>query len=109
MVNALPNHESWDGKKYGKFWAGWDIPRHLYHFNQKSIKAYQEEFGLELKTIKPMKFDSFYVSLLSEGYLDPNASLISRYIRAFLAGIKSNQSAKAPGQFSSNIYVFQKK
>lgn len=109
LIIAVPNHESWDAKKYGKFWAGWDIPRHLYHFNQKSIEAYQKEFGLELREVKPMKFDSHYVSLLSESYLHSDTSLISRYIRAFINGIKSNRSAKTPGQFSSNIYVFQKK
>ncbi|MDO8966560.1 class I SAM-dependent methyltransferase [Algoriphagus sp.] len=109
LIIAVPNADSWDGKKYGKYWAGWDVPRHLYHFNSKSIEALQTEFNLELKEIKPMKFDSFYVSLLSEGYLQKDSSLLSRYWSAFKAGIKSNHSAKTPGQFSSNIFVFQKK
>lgn len=109
LIIAVPNADSWDGKKYGKYWAGWDVPRHLYHFNSKSIEALQTEFNLELKEVKPMKFDSFYVSLLSEGYLQKDSSLLSRYWSAFKAGIKSNHSAKTPGQFSSNIFVFQKK
>lgn len=109
LIIAVPNADSWDGKKYGKYWAGWDVPRHLYHFNSKSIEAIQKEFNLELKEVKPMKFDSFYVSLLSEGYLQKDSSLLSRYWSAFKAGIKSNHSAKTPGQFSSNIFVFQKK
>ncbi|MDP2040903.1 MAG: class I SAM-dependent methyltransferase [Algoriphagus sp.] len=109
LIIAVPNADSWDGKKYGKYWAGWDVPRHLYHFNSKSIEAIQTEFNLELKEVKPMKFDSFYVSLLSEGYLQKDSSLLSRYWSAFKAGIKSNHSAKTPGQFSSNIFVFQKK
>ena len=109
IIIAVPNHESWDGKRYGKYWAGWDVPRHLYHFDLNSIKKLEEEFGLELKETKAMKFDSFYVSLLSEGYLNKNSTLLSRYFKAFLAGLKSNKAAKAPGQFSSNIFVFQKK
>lgn len=109
LIIAVPNADSWDGKKYGKYWAGWDVPRHLYHFNSKSIEALQTEFNLDLKEVKPMKFDSFYVSLLSEGYLQKDSSLLSRYWSAFKAGIKSNHSAKTPGQFSSNIFVFQKK
>lgn len=109
ILIAVPNHESADGKKYGKFWAGWDVPRHLYHFNPSSMENFREEFDLELKEIKPMKFDSFYVSLLSEGYLDKSSSQLSNYLKAFRTGLKSNQSAKSPGQYSSNIYVFQKK
>jgi 2-polyprenyl-3-methyl-5-hydroxy-6-metoxy-1,4-benzoquinol methylase len=109
LIIAVPNHESWDGKHYGKFWAGWDVPRHLYHFNTSSIERFKNEFGLELKEIKPMKFDSFYVSLLSEGYLDKYSGLLTRYWRAFFNGLKSNRSAKAPGHYSSNIFIFQKK
>ena len=109
LIIAVPNYESWDGKKYGKYWAGWDIPRHLYHFNSHVMMAFKGEFGLELIETKPMKFDSFYVSLLSEGYLNKEASLLKKYWNAFFAGIKSNRIAKKPGDFSSNIFVFKKK
>jgi 2-polyprenyl-3-methyl-5-hydroxy-6-metoxy-1,4-benzoquinol methylase len=109
LIIAVPNHQSWDAKHYGNFWAAWDVPRHLYHFNNDSIKFLESEFGLELKEVKPMKFDSFYVSLLSEGYINPKASLLTRYWRAFRKGLESNRQAKSPGQYSSNIYVFQKK
>lgn len=109
IIIAVPNHESWDSKSYGKHWAGWDVPRHLYHFNQQSMESFKREFGLELKEVRPMKFDSFYVSLLSEGYLNKPTWLIKRYAKAIANGFKSNRSAKSPGQFSSNIFVFQKK
>lgn len=109
IIIAVPNSESWDAKNYGSAWAGWDVPRHLYHFNKEAIEQFGIQFDLELKEIKPMKFDSYYVSLLSEGYLDKNASLIQKYWKAITKGLKSNREAKEPGQFSSNIYVFQKK
>ncbi|GAB3227071.1 class I SAM-dependent methyltransferase [Algoriphagus aestuariicola] len=109
LLIAVPNHQSWDGKKYGQYWAGWDVPRHLYHFGQDSMKKFEEEFGVELKETQPMKFDSFYVSLLSEGYMVKSSTLISKYSKAIRAGLNSNRAAKTPGQFSSNIFVFQKK
>ncbi len=109
VVIAVPNHTSWDAKKYGKYWAGWDVPRHLYHFNSTSIEQFTKEFELTLIEVKPMKFDSFYVSLLSEGYINGNSSILSKYWNGLINGFKSNRSAKSPGQFSSNIYVFQKK
>lgn len=109
LIIAIPNYDSWDGKLYGKTWAGWDVPRHLYHFNSTALENFRDILDLELKEIKAMKFDSFYVSLLSEGYLDKHSSLVKRYWKAFLNGLKSNRQAKNPGNYSSNIYVFQKK
>jgi hypothetical protein len=75
----------------------------------ESIDQFKKEFDLELKEIRPMNFDSFYVALLSEGYQNKYSSLISRYWRAFINGLKSNRSAKTPGHHSSNIFIFQKK
>ena len=110
MIIAVPNPESFDAHKYGSYWAGWDVPRHLYHFNSNAMENFAETFDLTLVEIKPMKFDSYYVSLLSEGYLEPDQHLISRYIKAFISGRKSNQGAKnKPGNHSSNLYIFKKK
>lgn len=109
IIIAIPNYESWDGQKYKKHWAGWDVPRHLYHFNLTAIQNFEKEFDLELKEIKPMKFDSFYVSLLSESYLNKKITLVYKYWNSIISGLKSNTNAKAPGHYSSNIYVFKKK
>ncbi len=108
LIIAVPNHESYEAKQYKEYWAGWDVPRHLYHFNEKSIEYFSKEFNLVLKEIKPMFFDSYYVSLLSEKYKKPNSSMLSQYINAFKNGLISNQKAKKPGEYSSNIYIFKK-
>jgi 2-polyprenyl-3-methyl-5-hydroxy-6-metoxy-1,4-benzoquinol methylase len=109
VVIAVPNPESADAKHYGSDWAGYDVPRHLYHFSQKSMTTFQNQFGLELVRIEPMVYDSYYVSLLSEGYKNPNSGIIARYVKAFLKGYRSNQKASKPGNYSSNIYIFKKK
>ena len=109
IIIALPNPESWDAQKYGEFWAGWDVPRHLYHFNKASIIKLEELFPLQLISEKPMKMDSFYVSLLSEGYKNKNSKSIGNYLRGFTSGIKSNAEAKNTKNYSSNIFIFQKK
>ena len=31
---AVPNHKSWDSNYYRDFWAAYDVPRHLWHFNK---------------------------------------------------------------------------
>lgn len=109
LIIAVPNFESYDAKIYGKYWAGWDVPRHLYHFSTSAMSKFKEEFDLTLVDIKPMIFDSFYVSLLSEKYKNPENSLLKSYIEAVKNGLKSNQKANTPGDYSSNIYIFQKK
>ena len=109
MVIAVPNPESADATYYGSDWAGYDVPRHLYHFSQKSMTAFQEQFGLELVRVEPLAYDSYYVSLLSEGYKNPKAGLLTRYMKAFMQGYRSNQRAGKPGNYSSNIFIFKKK
>jgi 2-polyprenyl-3-methyl-5-hydroxy-6-metoxy-1,4-benzoquinol methylase len=105
---AIPNSESWDAKKYKGHWAAWDVPRHLYHFNSQSVEYLKKEFKLDLLEIRPMKLDSYYVSLLSENYLNPKQSLIIKYWKALTNGYRSNYQAKQPGEYSSNLYIFKK-
>ncbi|MBN3581549.1 class I SAM-dependent methyltransferase [Algoriphagus aestuarii] len=110
ILIAVPNPESHDAKKYGNNWAGWDVPRHLYHFNQTSLRNFEQLFDLELVKINPMPFDSYYVSLLSEAYKKPNQNKLLNYINAIKSGWESNKSAKTSvGQYSSNLYIFKKK
>lgn len=111
IIIAVPNPESYDAEKYGTSWAGWDVPRHLYHFNHKAIESFAEIFDLQLVNQMPMKFDSYYVSLLSEGYTNPQQSIIQKYWKAVLSGKKSNKEAtkKTTVNHSSNLFVFKKK
>lgn len=37
MFIAVPNSKSKDAKMYNEYWDGYDVPRHLYHFNQKKL------------------------------------------------------------------------
>jgi 2-polyprenyl-3-methyl-5-hydroxy-6-metoxy-1,4-benzoquinol methylase len=108
LVIAVPNPDSWEAKKYGIFWAGWDVPRHLYHFDKSCISNIQEIFDLRLIDEIPMKFDSYYVSLLSEGYQNKDSSTLKKYIKAMSNGFNSNLEAKETKNYSSNIFIFQK-
>lgn len=105
LIIAVPNHESKDAEIYQEQWAAYDVPRHLYHFSQRSIKELFAKHGFELKKTLPMKFDSFYVSMLSTKYQTGKIN----YIKALMDGLKSNQNAHKQNQnYSSLIYVFKK-
>ncbi|MFD2588061.1 class I SAM-dependent methyltransferase [Croceitalea marina] len=104
MVIAVPNFKSYDAKYYGNFWAAFDVPRHLWHFSKKSIEQLFKPHGLQLIESKPMLFDSFYVSLLSEKYKSGR----QRMIKAFWIGLKSNLKANGSKEYSSHIYILKK-
>ena len=102
---AVPNYKSFDANHYGKFWAAYDVPRHLWHFSQKSISLLFKKEEMEVVKTIPMKFDSFYVSLLSEKYKSGK----SNPLKAFFVGLKSNLKASSSGEYSSLIYVLKNK
>ena len=104
LIVAVPNCNSFDAKKYGEHWAAWDLPRHIYHFNKKDIEKLFSRFGFKLKEVLPMKFDSYYVSLLSEKYKTGSSNLIA----GFFSGLKSNLSAGGEKGYSSQIYILKK-
>jgi 2-polyprenyl-3-methyl-5-hydroxy-6-metoxy-1,4-benzoquinol methylase len=103
---AVPNHLSYDAKTYRQHWAGYDVPRHLWHFNKKNMEQLMNTHGLKLQKIIPMKLDAFYVSMLSEQY--KGNGKISSYIKGSWNGLKSNIRARKDNQYSSLIYVVQK-
>lgn len=104
LIIAVPNFKSYDAKYYNNFWAAYDVPRHLWHFSKNAIKQLFSKHGLQLVKVKPMWFDSFYVSLLSEKYKTGRQNIF----RAFALGLWSNISACRTKEYSSHIYVLKK-
>ncbi len=105
LVLALPNFQSDDAGYYKENWAAWDVPRHLYHFNEEVITQIASKYGFELLNSLPMKWDSYYVSLLSEQSKGSPFSIFRASIRGYI----SNRRAAKSGEYSSKIYVFKKK
>lgn len=103
IIVAVPNFRSFDAKYYRRFWAGFDVPRHLWHFSKKAIKQLFLKEKMKVEKILPMKFDAFYVSLLSEKY----KTGYMNFFKAFYIGLKSNYKARKRFQYSSLIYVIK--
>jgi len=104
LVFALPNLNSPDSKKYKEFWSALDVPRHLNHFTQETFEKLISYHNLRLVHAEPMKFDSYYVSMLSEKYLKNKFF----YISAIYNGFISNMKAKKNNNYSSMIFVVKK-
>lgn len=103
IIIAVPNFNSFDANYYGQYWAAYDVPIHLWHFSKTAIQKLFEKERLELVNVLPMKFDSFYVSLLSEKYKTGKMN----YFKAFWIGLQSNRYGKANSEYSSHIYVLK--
>ena len=99
---AVPNFTSKDAATYKKYWAAYDVPRHLYHFSPKSMEILLNTHGFILEKIQPMWYDSVYVSMLSEKYKTGKANNFN----ALINGVASNLNAFFDNsKCSSLIYI----
>ena len=103
LIIAVPNYKSYDAQYYKNFWAAFDVPRHFWHFSQESISKLFLKENMKVAETHPMKFDSYYVSLLSEKYKSGWMNIFN----AFRIGFTSNIKAKRSGEYSSLIYVIK--
>jgi len=106
LIIAVPNYTSYDAQFYKEYWAAYDVPRHLYHFSPKSMDHLMKSFGMIISNYKPMWFDSFYVSLLSEKYKKSGSMGM---IRAVFIGLISNFKANNDNKKASSIIYEIKK
>ncbi len=103
LVIAVPNFKSFDANYYKEYWAAFDVPIHFWHFSKTAIKLLFEKENMKLEKVLPMKFDAFYVSLLSEKYKTGKMN----FIKAFFIGLKSNWKASKTSEYSSHIYILK--
>ncbi|MGJ8683020.1 MAG: class I SAM-dependent methyltransferase [Nonlabens sp.] len=104
LILALPNYNSFDAKWFKQHWAGYDVPRHLFHFNKRAVRnVFQGDF--EIVSTKPMWFDSFYVSILSARYQKKKLA----FVYGIIIGLISNIAALFSKEPSSIVYVLKKR
>jgi 2-polyprenyl-3-methyl-5-hydroxy-6-metoxy-1,4-benzoquinol methylase len=104
LIIAVPNFKSDDANYYKEFWAAFDVPRHLWHFSQTSISKLFSEVNMVVEKTVPMKFDGYYVSLLSEKYKFGKMNSLKSVYRGFVSNLK----ARSTKEYSSLIYVLKK-
>lgn len=105
VVIALPNHQSYDAWYYGRYWAAWDVPRHLWHFAPHNIERLMAANGFSLRAKQTMPFDPFYVALLSEKYRQKRLGFINGMLEGFISLLKGYADVN---RSSSIIYVFSR-
>lgn len=105
LILALPNYQSWDARHFQKYWAAYDVPRHLWHFSKDSVKELFGRYGMECIATRPMWLDAFYVSWLSEKYRGNRWAALA----APFKGLASNLAALFTREPSSVVYILSRK
>ena len=110
LVIALPNPDSLDARFYRARWAGWDAPRHLYHFRSGELQRLLSIAAGDYRLIKTasLPLDPFYHALLSEISWSQGLTALARSIRASMIGLLSFFAGFAPRRGSSILYLFEK-
>lgn len=106
LIIAVPNADSFDAQKYKEMWAAYDVPRHLWHFTPSTMQQFGAKHGFILTQRRPMPFDAFYVSMLTEKYKKTPCYVL----KGMITGAKAWAASLAKKDRSSSmIYVFRKK
>lgn len=103
---ALPNKDSVDARYYKENWAAYDVPRHLWHFSPNDFSLFAQKHDFEIVEMKPMYFDPFYISMLSEKNKGSAMASLIGLIKGALFFTASFFNTK---KCSSIIYILQKK
>lgn len=104
LMIAVPNYNSHDSLNYKENWASLDVPRHLYHFTSQTMEVMAQEYGLKIKEVLPMLFDSYYVSILSDSYIKNKNNII----KSIINGYRFNKIAKKDNNYSSLLFILKK-
>ena len=106
LIVAVPNPDSYDARKYGEWWAAYDVPRHLWHFTPSVMQQFGVKHGFILEERYPMPMDAFYVSMLTEKYKGSRMPFVKGLWTGACAWLHSLGKKE---RSSSMIYVFRKK
>jgi 2-polyprenyl-3-methyl-5-hydroxy-6-metoxy-1,4-benzoquinol methylase len=105
LIIAVPNSDAYDAKYYQSYWAAYDLPRHLYHFNTDTIEKLFLKHQLKVIKRFPMILDVFYISMLSEKYKKHTFGILKGVLTGIFFSIKTNWFKSG---YSSQVYVIEK-
>ena len=83
VVGTTPNIRSVDAKIFGKYWGGYHLPRHLYFFNQNTIKRLLKNSGF-IRIDLPINANPGDWCVSVQNFLRRNKQKMNKYKRTRL-------------------------
>ena len=105
MVVALPNYKCLEASVYKEYWNGYDVPRHIWHWDESSFRKFAENCGFKVTKTKILPLDPFYNCLISESYRKKKWAHI---LIPFIGGASLVQGWMSHKRASSIVYFLQK-
>ncbi len=86
VVLRVPNRSSWDARIFGRYWAGWEPPRHLYVFTPETLTLLLRHAGFYAKewSSGTGAYVTFLFSLRLWSKAQPHPSVIRDHAIAIL-------------------------
>lgn len=104
-IIAVPNINSFDSLHYGQFWAAYDVPRHLWHFNPDTFGFLFEGRGFRIVNVRTLPLDVFYISILSERYKGNKMAFFTGIVKGSFFAFRTLFNKR---KCSSLIYILKK-
>jgi SAM-dependent methyltransferase len=105
LIIATPNHLCLEEKYYRKFWNGYDVPRHLWHFTPSTFTQFAEKRGFKLIKMRNLPLDPFYNCMISASYKKSISLLPATVFVGFLSFCNAIFSFN---KSSSIVYILKK-
>lgn len=51
-IFTVPNLDGWEASLFGKYWIGWDLPRHLYFFSRPLLQQILPKLGFRFGSVR---------------------------------------------------------
>jgi SAM-dependent methyltransferase len=64
VVITVPNAGGLEAKLFGPYWIGFDLPRHLFHFDRRTLPALLKRTGFRTTRIRTGKGSAFFMASL---------------------------------------------
>jgi SAM-dependent methyltransferase len=80
LIIAVPNAGSLEARLFGKWWVPWDPPRHLYHFEKRTLQKVLERAGFRVARMRTAVGTMFFMVSLDRAWAHTrgNGSLPAR-------------------------------
>lgn len=106
LIIAMPNYHCLEAKYYKAYWNGYDVPRHLWHFDFETFSSFANKRGFKITEYHILPLDPFYNAMVSAEYKPHFTFLPFTLSIGFFSWLQSIFNKK---RASSLVYVLSPK